>query len=126
MIVVVALGRRALAGSQPSADFAEPRGNVDVHHLAETVATIAERHDVVLTIAGDPESRGPTQPIEHVVRRSGECTEETGVSAGTYLATSLERHLRRRLPDRMMTTVLTQIAADPSDPALRSSALPIL
>jgi carbamate kinase len=115
MRVVLALGGNALLRRGEPMDVAVQRANVKV--AAESIAAVAERHEVVLTHGNGPQvgllalqnaayEAVPAYPLDVLD------AESEGMVG--YL---LEQELGNLLDRERLATLLTQIVVDPDDPA---------
>jgi carbamate kinase len=121
VLVVVALGRNALARRGESLDVERQRANVRV--AATALAELAGRHDLVIThgsgtqvglLALQAEAVGNAAPLDVL-----------GAGSEGMIGYWIEQELSNQLPDRDVATLLTQVEVAADDPAFESPSEPI-
>jgi carbamate kinase len=123
MRVVVALGGNALV-LREAFDDGDTRA-VNLGRAADTVAALAESHELVVTHGNGPqvgllalqaEAHDPDHPTP---------LDVLGAESEGMIGYLLEREIRSRLPGREVATLLTQVAVRADDEAFRSPTKPI-
>jgi carbamate kinase len=122
-LVVVALGGHAIAPRGVAIDVATQRRNV--HLAADALVRLAEVHDVVLTHGNGPQvgllaAQAQADPQAPVVP-----LDVLGAESDGMIGYILEAELRRRLPERDIATLLTQVEVGADDPAFDRPEKPI-
>jgi carbamate kinase len=121
VLVVVSLGRNALARRGDPLDVEHRRANVRV--AATALAELAARHDLVIThgsgtqvglLALQAEALGNGAPLDVL-----------GAGSEGMIGYWIEQELSNRLPDRDVATLLTQVEVAPDDPAFDNPSKPI-
>ena len=121
MLVVVALGRNALARRGDPLDVEHRRANLRI--AATALAELAARHDLVIThgsgtqvglLALQAEAVGDGAPLDVL-----------GAGSEGMIGYWIEQELSNQLPGRDIATLLTQVEVAPGDPAFGNPSKPI-
>src|SRR2546428_13545522 len=127
--LVVAIGGNALAPAGESADATAQRPRIEAT-CARLADLLQAGHDVVLTHGNGPqvgnillqneETRhlGPAMPLDV-------CGAESQAQIGYVLAQSLRNELASRKIERDVVSVRTQVAVEPSVPAVGNPTKPL-
>ncbi|MEJ2541210.1 MAG: carbamate kinase, partial [Gemmatimonadota bacterium] len=124
MRVVVALGGNALLRR----DEDGTRGPVGMAHLHEAVSaitTIAAQHEVILTHGNGPQVGLLALQAEAYDPEHPTGLDLLGAESEGLIGYLLARELGNRLPDRVVTAVLTQVLVNRDDPAFQDPDKPI-
>jgi carbamate kinase len=126
--VVVALGGNAIAGERGADPASQQRA---VEGASEQIADlVAGGHEIVITHGNGPQVGNlllkndlardvvPPVPLDW-------CVAQTQATLGFLIVTALEAALRRRGLERLVSTVITRVLVDPSDPAWARPTKPI-
>jgi carbamate kinase len=122
--VVVALGGNAIAGER-GADPASQQQAVE-GACAQIAVLVEHGHEVVITHGNGPQVGNlllKNDLARHVVPPVplDWCVAQTQATLGFLIVTALEA----RLPDRLVSTVVTRVLVDAGDPAWRTPTKPI-
>ncbi len=123
MLVVIALGGHAIAPPGAPLDIATQRAQVE--KAVDAITAIAREHDVVVTHGNGPQvgllaaqqNADPSLPSTPL--------DVLGAESDGMIGYLLESELRRRLPEREIATLLTQVEVSLEDPAFRAPDKPI-
>jgi carbamate kinase len=126
--VLVALGGNAIAGERGAGPDAQREA---VEEAAVEIADlVAAGHQVVITHGNGPQVGNllvkndlardvvPPVPLDW-------CVAQTQATLGFLIVTALERELRARGAERLVTTVITRVLVDAGDPAWQEPSKPI-
>lgn len=123
--VVIALGGHALAS--PAGDSAEdPRKAVRA--VVDAIASIAARHDVVVTHGNGPQVgmlAAQAQAQSQLAGVPAPSLDVLGAESDGLIGYWLEQELENALPDRDVAALLTQVEVSPDDPAFARPSKPI-
>lgn len=118
MRVVAALGGNALA--RPGEPLDAEHQRAAVAGAAESLATLARGHDLVVTHGNGPQ-------VGLLALQSGGATpfDVLGAETEGMIGYWIEQELGNRLSGREVAVLLTQVVVDPSDPAFAEPTKPI-
>jgi carbamate kinase len=120
---VVALGGNALIRRGEHADAATQRANVV--RAVRAVATVAERHEVVVTHGNGPQVGLLALQAEAYRDVAPYPLDVLGAESEGMIGYLLEQELMNALPGRPAATLLTQVSVDSADRAFAEPSKPI-
>ena len=123
MRIVVALGGNALLRRGERPDVSVQRANV--RRAAESIATLARAHDVVVTHGNGPQVGLLALQSETDPTVAPYPLDVLGAESEGLIGYLVEQELARLLPGRDVATLLTQVEVDPRDPAFGAPTKPI-
>jgi len=118
MIVVIALGGAALLKRGDPPEVNVQRANIA--RAAESVATIARLHNVVVTHGNAPQVALLALQAEAYAQVPPYPLDVLGAQTGGMIGYLIEQELRSCLPKREVVSLLTQVEVSPNDPAVMS------
>jgi carbamate kinase len=121
--VVVALGGNALIRRGERAEAATQRANIV--RAVRAVATVARRHEVVVTHGNGPQVGLLALQAEAYRDVAPYPLDVLGAESEGMIGYLLEQELMNALPGRPVATLLTQVSVDAADPAFAQPSKPI-
>jgi carbamate kinase len=123
MRVVAALGGNALLRRGQPADAETQRHNIAA--AARSLATLAARHDLVVTHGNGPQVGLLALQAEAYREVRPYPLDVLDAESEGMIGYLLEQGLRNELPEREIATLLTQVIVDPGDPAFEHPTKPV-
>jgi carbamate kinase len=124
MLVVIALGGNALLRRNEPLEAEIQRRNV-VRAVAEAVAPIARKHQVVVTHGNGPQIGLLALQANAYRQVRPYPLDVLGAQSEGMIGYLIEQALADELPGRELATLLTQVEVDPLDPAFAAPSKPI-
>jgi carbamate kinase len=121
--IVVALGGNALLRRGEPLTVETQRRNVKV--AADSVAALAESHDIVVTHGNGPQVGLLALQAHALAGLAAYPLDVLGAESVGMIGYLLQQELRNRVPGRDVVTLLTQVEVDANDPAFAQPTKPI-
>ncbi|NNM32418.1 MAG: carbamate kinase [Gemmatimonadetes bacterium] len=121
MKVVIGLGGNALLRRHEVLSLQAQRGNVAI--AGEALATVAARHDLIITHGNGPQVGLLALQAAESDRKAS--LDILGAETDGMIGYLLEQELMNRMPGREIATLLTHVEVDSTDPAFKKPTKPI-